>query len=334
MEYYETGLYKFASHSFDLAKRVVKPYRSKFSKKTYTQPQHLAVLLVKEKRRLRFDETEELFLNSPSLCEALELKQVPDHTTMCRALHRLRPLVFTLLLVLSADLLPASGKTAVDSTGFDRRHASKHYVKRAKMTLSSMKTTYLIDTVTQMILGVHTTTTRKHDTQILPQLVEDVLQHFPIKVLCGDKGFDSNPLRHDLRGRSIRPLIKHREFKPIHKAQNARIKKEDYNQRLKGESVNSSTKRRTGDTLTTKTYWCQHKESLIKAITHNIERHLKTLFHTRIAIKLYQPLFWSTLSIFSLVAATLPFTLWTSSRGSSPFMKVISAVSLIDKTLK
>jgi IS5 family transposase len=154
------------------------------------------------------------------------------------------------------------------------------------MTLSSMKTTYLVDTRTQIILGVHTTTTRKHDTQILPKLVENALKHFPIRVLCGDKGFDSKPLRDDLRGRTIRPLIKHREFKPIHKAHNARIKKEDYNQRLMCESVNSSTKRRTGDTLTTKTYWRQHKESLIKAITHNLERYLTTIVHTRIAIKL------------------------------------------------
>jgi IS5 family transposase len=285
MEYNETGLYKFAHHSFDLAKRVVKPFKSKFSKKTYTQPQHVAVLLLMAKLRLKFHETEELLLNSPNLCEALELEQVPDHTTMCRALQRLRPVVFTLLVVLSAGLLPGSGKTAVDSTGFDRRHASKHYVKRVKMALSSMKTTYAVDTDTQAILGVHTTVTRKHDTQIILPLVEEVMEHFPVKVLCADKGYDSKEVRDELREAGVRPLIKHREFKPIHKAHNSRMKKEDYNQRVKGESVNSSTKCRTGDTLTTKTYWRQHKESLIKAITHNIERYI-SLIYKRIAIKL------------------------------------------------
>ena len=288
MEYNESNLYKFVSHTYQMSKKVVKPYCSRFSKKTYTQNQHLAILLLKAKTNTKFHELEELLVISPILQEALELKQVPDHTTMCRALQRLKPLVFQLLLVLSGGLKPASGKLAVDSTGFDRRHASKHYVKRAKMTLQSMKTTYAVDTDTLAILGVHTTVTRKHDSQIILPLVQKVKQNYPVKVCCADRGYDSKHVRDELRKAGVRPLIKHREFKPIHKAHNTRMKKEDYNQRVKGETVNSCTKRKTGDTLTTQTYWRQHKESLIKAITHNIDIYInKTILaYARIAIKL------------------------------------------------
>ena len=289
MEFNETGLFKFASHAYELSKRVVKPYRSRFSKKTYTQHQHLTILLLKAKTKSKFHEMEEFLVVSPILQQALELTQVPDHTSMCRALQHLKPLVFQLLLVLSGRLLPASGKLAVDSTGFDRRHASKHYVKRSKMTLSSMKTTYAVDTKSLAILGVNTTVTRRHDSQIILPLVKKVKRHFPVKVCCADRGYDSKEIRDELRKASVRPLIKHREFTNLDKAHNKRMKPEDYNQRVKGESVNSSVKRKTGDTLTTKTYWRQHKESLIKAITHNLNRHINrqiTLAYTRIATKL------------------------------------------------
>ena len=288
MEFNETGLFKFASHAYRLSKRVVKPYRSRFSKKTYTQHQHLAILLLKAKTNTKFYELEEFLVLSPILKEALELHQVPDHTTMCRALQRLKPLVFQLLLVLSGGLRPASGKLAVDSTGFDRRHASKHYVKRATMTLSSMKTTYAVDTDTLAILGVHTTVTRKHDSQIILPLIEKVVENFPVKVCCADRGYDSKHVRDELHKAGVRPLIKHREFKPIHKAHNTRMKKEDYNQRVMTETDNSSIKRKYGDTLTTKTYWRQTRETLIKAITHNLDRYInKTILaYARIAIKL------------------------------------------------
>jgi len=277
VKYCETRLFKFACHVYGLSKRVVPAYSSRFSKKTYTLHQHLAVLLLKAKTGCRFHELEELLVLSPRLCEALELDRVPDHTTMCRALKRLKPVVFTLLLVLTGSLLPASGKVAVDATGFDRRHASKHYVKRCKMTLSSMKTTYAVDTESLMFLGVHTTVTRKHDSQIILPLVEEVLKHFPVKVLAADKGYDSKHVRDTLRGRGIRPLIKHREFTSLDKAHNKRIKPEDYNQRSMNETNNSTVKRKYGDTLTTKTYWTQVRETLLTAITHNIDRYINTI---------------------------------------------------------
>ncbi|MFH0860211.1 MAG: IS5 family transposase [Candidatus Altiarchaeota archaeon] len=288
MKYSETRVYKFAGHAYRLCKRRIQPYSSKYSKKTYTQPQHVAVLLLKTKMRLKFDETEELLLNSSTLRECLELEQTPDHTTLCKALQRLRPVFFLMLLVLAAGLLPASGKGSIDATGFDRRHASKHYVQRCKMRFQSMKTTLLVDTETLMILWLHATVTCKHDTQILLPIVEKAGDYFPLEILCGDKGYDDQEIRNTLRKAGIRPLIKHREFKPIHKAQNARIIKQDYRQRLMNESINSSTKRKYGDTLTTKTYWRQYKELLLKAAAHNIERCMKTMHpHQRISIKLF-----------------------------------------------
>ncbi|MFH1721530.1 MAG: hypothetical protein ABH950_02875, partial [Candidatus Altiarchaeota archaeon] len=46
--------------------------------------------------------------------------------------------------------------------------------------------------------------------------------------------------------------------------------------------------RKYTDTLTTKTYWTQVRETLLTAITHNIDRHItKTILaYARIATKL------------------------------------------------
>ena len=277
MKYSETRIYKLAKESQRLAKGVVPAYSNKFSKKTFTQDQHISVLCVKTKARQKLREMEELLVNMPRVREALGLPKAPDHTTMCKALKRLRSKVLAVLLYLSASVLPSEGKASIDSTGFDKRHSSKHYVKRCKMTLGSMKTTFMVDTDTLMILGVHMTVTRKHDTQIILPLFHDVSKRFVIKVLPADKGYDDRKVRNELRRFGVRPLIRHREYGSLDKAHNARMKREDYGQRSMSETVNSVLKRKYDDTLHTKSYWNQCKEILLMAVVHNIEREMSVL---------------------------------------------------------
>ena len=286
MNYSATRIYKCVKESYRLAKQRLPAYSGKFSKRRYTLHQHMALLCLKAKLGRGFEEVEELAVNMPHVCAALELgDDVPDGSTLCRQFHRLKPSVLLILMVLAAGMLPGSGKAAIDATGFDRRHCSKHYVKRAKLHIGSLKVTFVVDTVSQMILALHTTATRKHDTRILPPTIRKTRQHVDIEVLAADKGFDAKPIRDWLRKIGVRPLIKHREFTALDKAHNARIKKDDYNQRVKTETVNSSIKRKYTDTLTTKTYWNQVREIHLIALVYNIERAI-TRSLERIAIKL------------------------------------------------
>ena len=278
MKYSETRIYKLAKESQRLAQGVVPEYSSKFSKKTYTQDQHISILCVKVKSRQKLREMEELLINMPGLQDLLGLSSVPDYSTMCRAMKRLRTKILAVLLYLTASVMPSNGKASIDSTSFDKRHSSKHYVKRCKMNLGSMKTTFIIDTDTLLILGVHMTVTRKHDTQIILPLFHDVRKRFRIKVLPADKGYDDQKVRDELRRFGVRPLIKHREYGSLDKAHNARMKKEDYGQRSKTETVNSVLKRKYDDTLHTRSYWNQCKEILLMAVVHNIEKEMTVLF--------------------------------------------------------
>jgi len=81
---------------------------------------------------------------------------------------------------------------AIDASRFDRSYASRHYTKRTKMKLSSLKTTLLVD-ATGAIVDLHVTTTRKHDTEIAPSLIKRSSNW--IDVLLGDKGYDDQELR-------------------------------------------------------------------------------------------------------------------------------------------
>jgi hypothetical protein len=187
MKYYETRLYKFAKECRKIAQKAVPAYSSKFSKKIFTQDQHIAIGCIKVKTKQKLRDNEEMMSNMPHLCEAIGLAKVPDFTTTCKAIKRLKNKVFAVLLYLSASVMPSNGNMSIDATGFDRRHC------------------------------------RKHDTKIVLPAVESTRSGFAIKTLCGDKGYDDKAVRDSLRSMGIRPLIPHREFKPVDKAHNARM---------------------------------------------------------------------------------------------------------------
>ncbi|MCX5638803.1 MAG: IS5 family transposase [Planctomycetota bacterium] len=296
MEYSETTIYKLACELDRQARKAVPEYSSKFSKKTFTQNQHVAILCLKNKLRQKLRETEEMLLNMPTVCEAIGLRIVPDFSTMCKAMQRLRAKVFMVLLFLTASLVPCSGKASIDSTSLDKRHSSKHYVKRCKMTLGAMKVTLVIDTETLMILAVHATVTRKSDMKIILPLTEKASLQFVIKTLCGDKGYDDKAVRDALRSMGIRPLIPHREFNDKYKHYNEMMNQSDKHRRSMSETDNSLIKRKYDDTLYTKAFWKQYKEVLTMCCVANIERYLSAyaLIWLRISTK---PIFPNTSSL-------------------------------------
>lgn len=274
MKYSETAIYKLACELDKQARKAVPEYSSKFSKKTFTQNQHITILGIKVKLRQKLRETEEMLLNMPAVCEAIGLRSVPDFSTMCKAMQRLIAKVFMVLLYLTACLVPCSGRASIDSTNFDKRHSSKHYVKRCKMTLGAMKVTLVVDTDTLMILAVHATVTRKSDMKIILPLTEKALQNFVIRTLCADKGYDDKAVRDALHPMGIRPLIPHREFNNKYKHYNEMMNQQDKHRRSMSETVNSVIKRKYDDTLYAKAFWKQYKEVLIMCCVANTERYL------------------------------------------------------------
>ncbi len=115
-------------------------------------------------------------------------------------------------------------------------------------------------------------TTRKHDTQIAPALINRNTDD--VAILLGDKGYDDREIRTLAREKEVRPLIKHREFSSLHKAWNARLDADLYGQRSQNETVNSRLKRKYGAFVRSRHWWKQFRELTITCLIHNLDRSL------------------------------------------------------------
>ncbi|MBI4442553.1 MAG: transposase, partial [Acidobacteria bacterium] len=85
----EVGLLPFARTALQVATAVLPPYRSRYSKQQFTQPQLLAMLCLMRYEDWTFRETEVRLREHSALRRVLKLRSVPDYTTLYRFLKRL-----------------------------------------------------------------------------------------------------------------------------------------------------------------------------------------------------------------------------------------------------
>lgn len=274
MEY----LLDFVRQSYALSQEVVDRYSHKYSKQTFTQPQLIVLNLIRIKCDWTYRETREALILMPGVQEALDLDTIPHHTTIQKAFDRLESRLWRLLLNKTIHGFDLSGHAGIDATGFERSVASRYYTQRTKVKLNALKTTILIDVESQIVLDCHLTTTRKHDTQIGPQLLK---KHPDLRSLVADKGYDTEDLRRPLRDRNIRPLIRHREFQSVDKAANQRMNDDDYNQRQKVETVFSVIKRKYGDRISSRQWYRQFREMIARMVVYNLDKFVKDLLFFR-----------------------------------------------------
>jgi IS5 family transposase len=237
-------------------------YSSKFSRKDFTLRQHFVLLCMKVKTKQRYREFCEIVDLMPEIKRILDLSKIPHWTTLDKAFLRIKNTVLAALLQAKCSF------ASIDATGFDRRHASKQYLNRCGMHIKSLKATFLINVENQEICGIHSTTTRKHDSKIVLPLTK----HRRLRVLCADMGYDDSKVRRTLRMRGTRPLIPHREFKRKHEYMNSLIDKRLYGKRSLSETVFSAIKRKYSDTLYSKHWRSQRKELTLLAVVHNADR--------------------------------------------------------------
>src|SRR5258708_17139457 len=76
----EVGLLPFARVALEVATQVLPPYRTRFSKHQFTQPQLLAVLCLMPYEDWTFPEAETRLPEHQPLPPPLQFRQVPDYT--------------------------------------------------------------------------------------------------------------------------------------------------------------------------------------------------------------------------------------------------------------
>lgn len=144
-------LQALARPAAEVAARVVPAYGHKFAPKTYTQPQLLACLLLKEQLQLDYRAAQDLLELSDGLRSALGLRQAPDHSVLWWfPQHKVTPKLLQAALAECVRLLderppsdeppgsssPAARKrarqVALDSTGLFLHHTSHYFAWRAR----------------------------------------------------------------------------------------------------------------------------------------------------------------------------------------------------------
>ena len=199
----------------------------------------------------------------------VERDELPDPSTVCKAMDRFTMALCRRLLSESVTLFELGEVTAIDASGFDRTAASRRYARRTDYRFLAVKTTLLTDCESGAILDVHCTMSRPHDTQIGWQILTRNLDR--IDTITADKGYDWAELRTKLREHGVRPVIKHREFDSLDKAHNARLDDDTYHRRSVVEASFRLLKQRYGDRLTTRTWYRQFRELTLKAAVKNID---------------------------------------------------------------
>lgn len=269
--------------AYGLTNKSLPKYRHRNSPKTYTQPQLVSAVMLGFYLDLGYRELEEWLLASESVCKELELEQVPDHSTLCRAYGALseaqqRALNHTLLEQQAVQ----TTVVAVDATGFSPTHASQHYIsQRGRCMTHFQKGFYAVDVHSQYILGwLEGQGPGGLDAQYLNSLRRQARVYVPWVgrsrpfALLADKGFDG---RQAQATDFIRPR---RGKQPIRRPdRQLRADLTDMahldgfmGQRWLIETVISVMKRKSGDTIRSRKRRQQRREIGMKALVYNIHR--------------------------------------------------------------
>jgi hypothetical protein len=277
-----------------IGKLALPDYAHKYSPKTYTQPQLFACLVLKEFLHRDYRGIEQLLKDTPDLAAAIELKAVPDHSTLQKAADRLlvalsggRLLDMTIRL---GQLLGKIGSSvpiaAMDGTGLESRHASAYYVRRkAKGKDCKQSMTYqrfpkagiVCDCKSHLILSIVPERGPGSDAGHFRRAFDQARRRIHFRALAADAGYDGEHHHVYARSRGVRTLIPPLIGRPTAKPPSGYwrrmmkrvLPRSRYGQRWQSETTNSMLKRLLGSSLRARTYWSQCRELVLRALTLN-----------------------------------------------------------------
>lgn len=278
----ESRYVTIARMAYQLAQAEMPLYSHPKSPHRFTQPQLTACVLLAYYLNLSYRAMEEWLLASDQICTVLELRDIPDYSTMARMMNRLTQARLSKMLHRFLRLLEEQEETvAIDATGFRLTQASAYYLTRSKRTYRHwVKGVYVVGTRSQYILAWASGTHQDHDIRFLNQLKRDVARYGRRKkgkrdwILLGDAGFDATKLS----AQDVIPPIR-RGGKLVDPKRQARADlvaqaRLDglFGQRWKTETVHSVIKRLFGDTIRSRSHRLQLREPILLALLYNLHR--------------------------------------------------------------
>ena len=253
-------------------------FNSKFSNKIYDNHQKMIILIFRQKMRMTYREIVKFFRFSGLARALLNLKSVPDHSTLVKFHKRMKaPLIDSLLCKKKVKT------SAIDGSGFETSHMSYHYANAwnrqdKRRHRSYLKISIAICTDSQYVLSQKIRIGPRNDHIDF----ENVMKGIRCEYVVADKGYDSKKNRYYvLRNMGAYPHIPYRKtsgktFERI--GVPIKFNKKIYNQRSKVETVFSVIKRKYGSHILSKSFESQKKELLMRLVAYNIDRKIILTF--------------------------------------------------------
>lgn len=284
-------------------------YANRSSPKKFTQPQLFACLVLKEFCRFDYRKLTAFLKDSRDLARVIDLDLIPHFTTFHKASRRLlrsqraqRLLSETIDGAVRSKVIKKKVLlAAIDGTGFETRHISSYFVKRReKACKTGYQTTQytrypyaniVCDCASHLILAVVTGRGPGPDDPYFRPALKQAKHRATVGTLLADAGYDSEAAhtfaREECKMRTLIPPIRGRPTKkrPRGRWRNAmarRFDKKKYGQRWQVETVNSMIKRMLDSALRARDYWYQHREILLRVLTHNIMILRRMVFYRAI----------------------------------------------------
>ncbi len=268
--------------SMRVGRRCMRAYSHVKSPKVFTQPQLLACLILKAYTKTTYRGVIELLALMPAVYEAIGLRQLPDHSTLCKFAERkdVQAVVDRCLAEL-VNQVGASARiveAAVDSTGMETSAASVHF-----MAASGRKRRRFVKLSLVIICGLLLPATLDVDfgpSADLKQgyrLIRKAAKVFTPSRLWADSGYDSEEFHRqcweDWGTMSCAP--------PVIRSRNGQVggtyrwamqnKWPGYGRRWEIETVNSAMKRTLGSTLRARSDIALKREAAIRVLTHALK---------------------------------------------------------------
>src|ERR1700694_159722 len=284
----EVGLPPFVRVALQVATQVLPPYRTRFSKHQFTQPQLLAVLCLMRFEDWTFREAEVRLKEHQELRAALRLPAWPDYTTLYRFLRRLEDDTVDRGLQETVRRLRRRRRRAVsaaiDGTGLSNTSVSTFFLRRleqhahgAKPRRPWLKWLIVVDVQQQILLAQRARQGPGGDARSLPGLLDVAARGAPLGVVLADAEFDSEAnhehIRQRLGAKSIIPARPRGVPKGAIRNQMFRaFPKKPYRQRAKIESIFSAVKRKLSSRAPGRSLATQIRQALLLGLPYNIYR--------------------------------------------------------------
>jgi Transposase DDE domain len=175
-------------------------------------------------------------------------------------------------------------EAAIDATGMEARHTSRHYVLRAGyerfLRRQWPKVTLVCHNLTHLIAGMVVCHGPSQDSPQLPAAIQQACTHLPLRRLLADAGYDGEHnhrlcreqfgIKHTVIALNKRNTGRKWPQTRYRREMKTSFDKTRYRQRWQAESLFSRWKRNLGSALYARNDDSQLRECELRGLTHNL----------------------------------------------------------------